>query len=107
MVPIPLEAIMKSRGRILSLSLLAYSNPNLSLTQGSPCIDAGFPTWYDPDETRSDIGAIYYNQNIAPQIDEYSPIHLILSGYSWGDQVDFSVTAHDPEGYDPCLSLVL
>jgi len=29
----------------------------------SPCIDAGDPNLNDPDETRSDIGAIFFNQN--------------------------------------------
>lgn len=28
----------------------------------SPCIDAGDPTIFDPDGTRSDIGALYYDQ---------------------------------------------
>jgi len=29
----------------------------------SPCIDAGNPTLFDPDGTRSDMGAHYFNQN--------------------------------------------
>jgi len=33
-----------------------YLQPN------SPCIDAGDPTMFDPDSTRSDIGALYYDQ---------------------------------------------
>ncbi len=37
---------------------------NYSLTAGSPCIDKGWPYWTDPDGTRTDIGAIYYNQNL-------------------------------------------
>jgi|GEM_PF-877156 len=32
------------------------------LSEFSPCIDAGDPEIFDPDSTRSDIGALYYNQ---------------------------------------------
>jgi len=32
------------------------------LQEDSPCIDAGDPTIFDPDGTRSDIGAFYYDQ---------------------------------------------
>jgi predicted outer membrane repeat protein len=31
----------------------------------SPCIDHGNPSLYDPDGTRSDIGASYFNQDLA------------------------------------------
>ncbi len=35
------------------------------LRQGSPCIDAGNPNFpLDPDGTRADIGAFYYNQGV-------------------------------------------
>jgi len=35
------------------------------LQQGSPCIDAGNPDFpLDPDSTRADIGAFYYNQGV-------------------------------------------
>jgi predicted outer membrane repeat protein len=30
----------------------------------SPCIDAGHPSLRDPDRTRSDIGAFYFNQDV-------------------------------------------
>jgi len=29
----------------------------------SPCIDSGNPDFLDPDNTRSDIGAVFYNQS--------------------------------------------
>ena len=29
----------------------------------SPCIDSGNPEFLDPDNTRSDIGAIFYDQS--------------------------------------------
>ena len=33
------------------------SNDDLRLQAGSPCIDVGYPTWVDPDGSRSDMGA--------------------------------------------------
>ncbi|NQT34250.1 choice-of-anchor D domain-containing protein, partial [bacterium] len=39
------------------------------LTEDSPCIDAGDPDFDDdPDETRADIGAFYYDQPFEPDI---------------------------------------
>lgn len=35
------------------------------LLWGSPCIDAGFPDWLDPDSTRSDMGAHFFDQSKA------------------------------------------
>lgn len=29
----------------------------------SPCIDAGSPNWQDPDDTNSDMGAVYFDHN--------------------------------------------
>ena len=38
-----------------------------NLTAGSPCIDAGDEnTTWDPDNTRPDIGAYYYHQDVPP-----------------------------------------
>ena len=37
-------------------------NGNYELLEVSPCIDTGDPTMYDPDGTRSDIGAFYFDQ---------------------------------------------
>ena len=37
----------------------------------SPCIDAGDPVIYDPDETRSDIGAVYFDQSVPDGV--YNP----------------------------------
>ena len=36
---------------------------NFSYEDYSPCIDSGDPNLTDPDQTRSDIGALFYNQN--------------------------------------------
>lgn len=39
------------------------ANLDFSLKWGSPAIDAGDPSILDPDGTRSDIGALYFDQN--------------------------------------------
>ncbi len=42
---------------------VSVPNNDFHLMEGSPCIDAGDPSFpFDPDETISDIGALYYNQ---------------------------------------------
>ena len=42
-----------------------YEKDNYNLRKNSPCIDAGDPAIeFDPDGTRADIGAYYFNQNI-------------------------------------------
>jgi hypothetical protein len=46
------------------------------LTEGSPCIDAGNPSYTDPDGTRSDMGAYYFPQLTVPEPSEVSlPTH--------------------------------
>ena len=40
-----------------------HENRNYNLLENSPCIDSGDPNLFDPDDTRSDIGAFYYDQN--------------------------------------------
>jgi parallel beta-helix repeat protein len=37
----------------------------------SPCIDAGDPEFLDPDGTRSDIGAFYFNQDVPGIVELY------------------------------------
>jgi hypothetical protein len=42
-------------------------NSNFHLQSTSPCIDTGNPTWpLDPDSTRADMGAWYYDQSAPP-----------------------------------------
>ncbi len=46
-------------------------NADYTLTSGSPCIDAGDPApeYYDPDGTRADMGAFYFDQGpLGPSI---------------------------------------
>ena len=42
---------------------LTWSNRGEDDEEKSPCIDAGDPNFRDPDSTRSDIGARYYDQS--------------------------------------------
>jgi len=49
----------------------------------SPCIDAGDPCWTDPDGSRSDIGAFYFNQDLPGIVEVYphnTPIVLPPEG---------------------------
>lgn len=39
---------------------------DVHLSPGSPCIDAGIPTSFDPDGTRADIGALTYDPTYSP-----------------------------------------
>ena len=39
------------------------NNLNYEYSEDSPCIDSGNPDLFDPDNTTSDIGAIFYNQS--------------------------------------------
>jgi len=70
-------------------------NNNLCLTSASPCIDAGDPTSpLDPDGTRADMGAYYFDQtNDYPQI-SISP-----------DSLDFSVNT--AEGSEQSQTLTI
>jgi hypothetical protein len=48
---------------------------NFNLQETSPCIDAGDPNMpYDPDNTCSDIGAVYYDQSSMDVDDEVSDV---------------------------------
>ena len=42
------------------------SSGDYHLTKNSPCIDTGNPLYIDPDGTRSDIGAFYFEQLMKP-----------------------------------------
>ena len=71
-------------------------NQVFHLTENSPCIDAGDPTSpLDPDGTRADMGAFYFDQNeswgdapdrlwtrTSGSTDNDSPVHIIQSASS-------------------------
>ncbi len=71
---------------------------NLALSAASTCIDQGPANEFDPDGTRSDIGAYPFNSNMVPVITNYNPFPSTMTNYSWGDEVNFEVFANDPEG---------
>jgi len=51
---------------------------NFNLQAGSPCIDTGSPNWpLDPDSTRADMGALYFDQSGYPNVSiTMTPISL-------------------------------
>ena len=64
-------------------------------TEGSPVIDEGDQRYRDPDDTRSDIGARFFNQNFAPEIQRYWPENPdILDG---DVEQEFGVEATDAD----------
>jgi len=46
-------------------------NKDFHLRWHSPCIDAGEPSLSDPDGTRSDVGAFYFNQDVDGIVELY------------------------------------
>ncbi len=63
------------------------------LQPNSPCIDAGDPTRMDPDSTRSDMGAFYFQQS--GQLDlsiELEPVNPPIVIPVCGDSFQFNVT---------------
>jgi|GEM_PF-364837 len=54
----------------LSPQFVLPEREDFRLLWGSPCIDAGHPDSLDPDSTRSDMGAHYFNQ------DDYLTLYL-------------------------------
>ncbi|HEX7344302.1 MAG TPA: T9SS type A sorting domain-containing protein [bacterium] len=65
---------------------------NFYLQATSPCIDTGSPTWpLDPDSTRADMGALYFDQS-APLVSitlepAHPPIVIPASGGSFGFEI--------------------
>jgi len=53
----------------------------------SPCIDAGDPSLTDPDGTRSDIGAFYFNQGVLGIVEVYPHDEPIVIPPEGGDIV--------------------
>lgn len=61
--------------------------------QDSPMIDVGHPTYRDPDGTRSDIGAKFFNQNVPPRITSSQPEQF--DRIEGDNEIQFSVEAVD------------
>jgi len=51
--------------------LVGPEREDFCLRWRSPCIDAGIPDSLDPDGTRSDIGAFYFNQDVPGIVEVY------------------------------------
>ncbi len=67
-------------------------NDELQLTENSPCIDAGDPeTDLDPDESRTDMGAYYFDHEPWPII-QVSPLNLQFPGVEAGESAQESIT---------------
>jgi len=76
------------------MSVNPMLDQNYFPTANSEMIDAGDPrSPIDPDGTRNDIGALFYNQNIPPTITDWEPRDLEL--VDGAQVVQFSVTAVD------------
>jgi parallel beta-helix repeat protein len=62
-------------------------NRNFHLRWHSPCINAGDPSLTDPDGTRSDIGALYFNQDVLGIVELYPHHTPILIPPEGGDLI--------------------
>jgi len=62
-------------------------NQDFYLRWHSPCIDVGDPSLTDPDGTRSDMGALYFNQDVAGIIELYPRDTPIVIPPEGGDVV--------------------
>ncbi|MBL7190709.1 right-handed parallel beta-helix repeat-containing protein [bacterium] len=69
-----------------------FVNPSIgdfTLQSASPCIDAGDPSFpYDPDGTRADMGAYYYNQPPAVPVFTSQPDTIGLTLLEWSYDVN-------------------
>lgn len=76
---------------------LGISPFEFHLSPNSPCIDAGNPlSPLDPDSTRADMGAYYYDQlNVPPQITDFTPQDL--DSVNAGTVVQFASAAEDQD----------
>lgn len=82
----------------VSPSLVSPGEGDFHPHRDSPMVDAGDGGQdRDPDGTRAEIGAWFYNQNHPPEIRAWSPDTLIeVTG---DDTVDFAIEAVDSDGH--------
>ena len=82
------------------------------LSDHSPCIDAGDPDMLDPDSTRSDIGALYYNQGLPGELEieltpEFSPIIIPPEGGHFPFRVHIVNNSNVTQYFDVWLNMTL
>ncbi len=83
------------------------------LQSNSPCIDTGDPASpFDPDSTRADMGALYFDQNTQPTLQIAltpfgCPIVIPSQGGRFGYDVQVSNNAAIPETADVWISATL
>lgn len=84
------------------------------LQAGSPCIDTGSPTWpLDPDSTRADMGALYYDQSVPPPPVSVTltPINPPIQIPATGGSFDFNVAVTNnesaPQTFDAWIMVTL
>jgi len=84
-----------------------YPDFDFSLQAISPCIDAGDPGLpFDPDSTICDMGAIFYPQVAAPQI-EPEPDSLFFSQVTIGESEDLNLTISNAGSADLIISNIV
>ena len=67
---------------------------NYHLQAGSPCIDAGDPTYpYDPDSTIADIGAFFFDQS------------WISDPHGSSQSTEFSLSQNYPNPFNPTTTI--
>ena len=65
---------------------------DFNLTSGSPCIDTGNPNSpLDPDNTRADMGALYFNQAGSPLSVSLTPFGMPITVPAGGGSFNFNI----------------
>ncbi len=80
----------------------------------SPCIDTGSPTWpLDPDSTRADMGALYFDQSVPPPPVSVTltpinpPIQIPPAGGSFNFNVAVTNNEATPQTFDAWIMVTL
>ncbi len=88
--------VSPGEGNVTEDPLFVGGDPySYELQAGSPCIDAGDPTSPpDPDYTRADMGAYYFNQGFAPSLEvNLTPYNPPVQVPASGGNIDFNIEA--------------